>query len=72
MRIIGEGWWEGQEEREGREGFAAINLSLTEGSQNGRSAVCVLTTNHMTLNTTARAKNLTFKNSFLIPCCHPV
>ena len=40
--------------------LATINLSLTEGSQNGRSAVCVLTTNQMTLNTTIRAKNLNF------------
>jgi hypothetical protein len=53
-------WWG----MEGGEGPATINLSLSEGPQNGRSAVCVLTTNQMTLNTTIRAKNLTFWKLF--------
>ena len=53
-------------------GVATINVSLIEGSQNGRSAVCVLTTNQMTLNTTIRVKKFTFKNSFLISRSHSV
>jgi hypothetical protein len=44
----------------GGRGLATINLNLVEESQNGRTGVCVLTTNQMTLNGTIRVKNLTF------------
>ena len=37
-------------------GVETINVSLIEGSQNGRSAACVLSTNQMTLNSAIRAK----------------